>query len=274
MGLACALLDLMLAFTAFLLLYLARRPARARTLATGLRWWRSATRCSRTARSRGSPAALSWSELLGRWEWPGPRWRRSSRCRRRPEGRQRPAAGASPWSWRATLGVVGVGTVTLAVVSTGLVAEWHASQSRFRLEGGGGLLRGRGHHHGAPALQRCGARPCLHQLHGSNQRLEETVAERTRQLHVLHEIVRAATSSLDVSEVLGQILHRTAQALSADATAVWLLDGQEGYPSLQLHAQSGFESPEHRALLGAIPPRWGRGLATMLGRATLCAGEL
>jgi diguanylate cyclase (GGDEF)-like protein len=102
------------------------------------------------------------------------------------------------------------------------------------------------------------------QLHGSNQRLEETVAERTRQLHVLHEIVRAATSSLDVGEVLGQILHRTAQALSADATAVWLLDGQDGYPTLQLHAQSGFEAPEHRALLSAIPPRWGRGLATML----------
>ena len=34
---------------------------------------------------------------------------------------------------------------------------------------------------------------------------------------------------------------------------------------MQLHAQSGFEQPEHRALLGAIPPRWGRGLAKMLG---------
>jgi diguanylate cyclase (GGDEF)-like protein len=102
------------------------------------------------------------------------------------------------------------------------------------------------------------------QLHGSNQRLEETVAERTRQLHVLHEIVRAATSTLDVSEVLAQILRRTAQALTADATAIWLLEEDEGHQALRLHAQSGFDQPEHRALLTTIPSRYHRSLAGML----------
>src|SRR5205085_7946031 len=62
----------------------------------------------------------------------------------------------------------------------------------------------------------------------------------------------------------GQILHRTAQALSADATAVWLLEEVDGSPSLRLHAQSGFEQPEHRTLLTTIPARFHRGLATML----------
>src|SRR5207247_11318776 len=120
---------------------------------------------------------------------------------------------------RGTLGVVGGGAVTLAAVSAVLMTEW------------------RGHHHDfdwivvvvcfavvgvtmAHQLFSVAAHGQVsNQLHGSNQRLEETVAERTRQLHVLHEIVRAATSSLDVGEVLGQVLHRTRRAPRADATA-------------------------------------------------------
>jgi diguanylate cyclase (GGDEF)-like protein len=264
MGLAWPSLDLLLAFAAFLLLYLPGVPRAERTLATGLPLVALGDTLFAHGTLRALSGALPWSELA--WAV-GMAWVALAALEPDPAlvtGDNAPAAGASPWSWRATLGVVGVGTITLAAVSAVLMSEWRGDHHDFdwRVVVVCFAVIGVTMAHQLFSVAAHGH--VSSQLHGSNQRLEETVAERTRQLHVLHEIVRAATSSLDVSEVLGQILHRTAQALSADATAVWLLDGQDGYPTLQLHAQSGFEAPEHRALLSAIPPRWGRGLATML----------
>ena len=172
--------------------------------------------------------------------------------------------GRTSWSWRATLGVVAVGTVTLIAVSAVLMTEWRSEHHGFQWQVVVvcfGLVAATLAHQ---VFSIVAHGHVTSQLHGSNQRLEETVAERTRQLHVLHEIVRAATSTLDVGEVLAQILRRTAQALSADATAVWLLEEEDGHPALRLHAQSGFDQPEHRTLLSTIPSRYHRGLAAML----------
>jgi diguanylate cyclase (GGDEF)-like protein len=263
--------DLALTFVAFLLLYLPNTPRPVRTLAMGLplvalgdTLFAHGTFRVFAGLSSGSELPWnSWSELA--WAL-GMSFGALAIFESEPvvSGAKPVAAAASPWSWRATLGVIGVGAVTLAAVSVVLMTEWRVNHHDFDWKVvvvcfavvaatmAHQLFSMAAHGHVSS------------QLHGSNMRLEETVAERTRQLQVLHEIVRAATGSLDVNEVLGQILRRTSQALSADATAVWLLEDQGGYAALQLHAQSGFERPEHRALLGAIPPRWGRGLATML----------
>jgi diguanylate cyclase (GGDEF)-like protein len=263
-GLAGPSIDLALAFTAFLLLYLPGVPRAERTLATGLPLVALGDTLFAHGTLQALSGALSWSELA--WAL-GMGWVALAVLEPDPKpmtGRQAPAAGASPWSWRATLGVVGVGAITLAVVSAVLMAEWRVHHHDFDWKVVVVCFAVVGATMAHQLFSVAAHGHVSSQLHGSNQRLEETVAERTWQIHVLHEIVRAATSSLDIGEVLGQILHRTAQALPADATAVWLLDGQDGYSTLQLHAQSGFERPEHRALLSAIPPRWGRGLATML----------
>jgi diguanylate cyclase (GGDEF)-like protein len=259
------LVDLEVAFAAFLLLYLPCVIRSTRVLAAGLLMVALGNSILAFGTHSRVTTLLPWSELTGSLglllialapllcEAPS----RSSE--------EEAAPAESPWSWRATLGVVAVGAVTLASVSAVLLTEWHRNNH--------GLTR----HVGVVCFALVGLTlaqqvfsvvahgHASNRLHGSNQALEETVAARTRQLQVLHEILRAATSSLNVNEVLGQILRSTTQALSADATAIWLLEeSQHGYQSLRQHAQSGFDKPEHRALLDAIPPRWGRGLEKML----------
>jgi diguanylate cyclase (GGDEF)-like protein len=257
------LLDLALTFAAFLLLYLPAIPHTVRPLAAGLPMVALGGTLFAFATLRGLPGGTGWSEIawalglalvaLAPFEIDPPQ----------AEGETSTAA-SSPWTWRATLGVIGVGAITLAAVSAVLLTEWrtHHTLARDVIIACFGLVAATLAHQVFSVVAHGHASS---QLHGSNQRLEETVAERTRQLHVLHDIVRAATSSLDVNEVLSQILKCTTNALPADATAVWLLDdGENGVKNLHLHAHSGFDQPEHRALLAAIPPRWGRGLEKML----------
>jgi diguanylate cyclase (GGDEF)-like protein len=259
--------DLELAFSAFLLLYLPCVPRSIRLLAAGLPFLALGDSVFAYGTLKQHAGVSPWCDLC----WAvglsvvsmapfAPVTAATAEAEAAPEV-------ASPWSWRSTLGVVAVGLMTVAAVSGVLVNDWQENGHDF---------------HRSVVLVCFGlvAATLAHQLYsvvahgqvsrqlqGSNQALEEKVEVRTQQLQVLHEIVRAATSSLDVGEVLGQILGRSAQALAADATAVWLLDEEGGsYPALRLHAQSGFKTPEQRALLDAIPPRWGRGLERMLGQ--------
>jgi diguanylate cyclase (GGDEF)-like protein len=259
------LADLELAFAAFLLLYLPQVPRATRVLAAGLlsvalgdsllafatlHSVRSVVPWSEYASSLGL-ALIALAPLL------------CGAASEKSEEESSPTA--SPWSWRATMGVVAVGAVTLAAVSAVLLTEWHRNHHALTWQVGVVCFGLVGLTLAQQVFSVAAHGHASNRLHGSNQALEETVAARTRQLQVLHEILRSATSSLNVNEVLGQILRSTTQALSADATAIWLLEESEhGYQSLRLHAQSGFDKPEHHALLNAIPPRWGRGLEKML----------
>ncbi len=259
------MIDLQLAFTAFLLLYLPAAPRSVRILAAGLPLIALGDSLFAYGTLRGFSWAASWSDLAWAQGVALVAMAPFAADTRREAGEADSPENGSPWSWRATLGVIGVGAMSLAAAATVLITDYRASGHEFHwpvVVVCFGLV--------AATLASQVFSVVAHgqttsRLHGSNQVLTETVAARTQQLEVLHEIVRAATSSLDVGEVLGQILGRTAMALAADATAIWLLDEGEGsHPSLRLHAQSGFDAPEHRALLNAIPPRWGRGLQRML----------
>jgi diguanylate cyclase (GGDEF)-like protein len=261
----CPLVDLELAFAAFLLLYLPQAPRATRVLAAGLLMTALGDSLLAFGTFHRTAALVPWSELAGFLGlslaalapvWSGPVSEKSE---------EEAALAESPWSWRATLGVVAVGGVTLAAVSAVLLTEWHSNHHALTWQVGVVCFGLVGLTLAQQVFSVAAHGHASNRLHGSNQVLEETIAARTRQLQVLHDILRAATSSLNVNEVLGQILRSTSQALSADATAIFLLeDGQHGYPSLRLHAQSGFDQPEHHALLNAIPPRWGRGLEKML----------
>src|SRR5207245_373578 len=139
LGLAWPSIDLALAFTAFLILYLPGVPRAERTLATGLPlvalgdtlFAHGTLRLFAHGTLRALAGAVSWSEVA--WAL-GMGWAALAALEPDPmpvTGREAPAAGASPWSWRATLGVVGVGTITLAAVSAVLMAEWRGDHHDF-----------------------------------------------------------------------------------------------------------------------------------------------
>jgi PAS domain S-box-containing protein len=77
----------------------------------------------------------------------------------------------------------------------------------------------------------------------------EDLNERSRRLTL---ITAAATQSLRVEEVLGQVLHHLTETMDASHGLVRLFDNQSGQPALAIHAAVGF-SPGFLRQCGHIP---------------------
>ncbi len=79
------------------------------------------------------------------------------------------------------------------------------------------------------------------QLKKSYSELEQRVADRTKELAALNSIATCASQSLDLDQVLNDVLDMTLQMMEIEAGGVYLLD--EGAGVLTIAAQRGF-SPE------------------------------
>lgn len=57
--------------------------------------------------------------------------------------------------------------------------------------------------------------------------LEETIAQRTRQLNAIHQLTKAVSNTLDPTEVLSMAAVHGRTALRADAVVIWLAEGEK-----------------------------------------------
>ena len=81
-------------------------------------------------------------------------------------------------------------------------------------------------------------------LQGFNATLERTVAQRTDQLSILHQLSRAINNSLRVEDVLSSAVRHTSEAMQADAVGIWLLDenGNPPFANRKAYVHIGLES--------------------------------
>jgi signal transduction histidine kinase len=87
-------------------------------------------------------------------------------------------------------------------------------------------------------------------LERMNQKLEERVADRTRELSVLYEDTQAASASLDLETVMERSLQRILTAMKCDVGMIHLLDREQGV--LRLAVYQGVPS-ETTVRVDAVP---------------------
>ncbi|HXG53650.1 MAG TPA: GAF domain-containing protein [candidate division Zixibacteria bacterium] len=93
-------------------------------------------------------------------------------------------------------------------------------------------------------------------LKKSYQRLEDQVAQRTRELSALFDITATATRSLDVEPVLGEVTAKIKEIFGLDATTIYLFSGERETLSLKARFGDTLEFPSElrvgQGLLGKV----------------------